>query len=67
MDDREAKLECLKLAVAVFPRGVDDPADAVAKIASRFYNHITEEDLPSGTSKSLTAQVDKRAKASPTK
>jgi hypothetical protein len=59
MDDRTARLECVKLAVAIAPRAVDSPVDTVVEIASQLYNHISAAppaDLPAV---GLTARADK--------
>jgi hypothetical protein len=61
MDDREAKLECLKLAVVVAPLGHVDGkrrVEAVEEIASAFYNHISSGSAR--TAPGLTARADKQ-------
>lgn len=60
MDDRTARLECLKLAVAVAPRAVDNPVDEVEKIALRLYNHISAVPQADSQPAGLTARVDKQ-------
>jgi hypothetical protein len=61
MDDRTARLECLKLAVAVTPLSYydgDARAKAVENIASSFYNHISSGSA--STAPGLTARADKQ-------
>jgi hypothetical protein len=60
MDDRTARLECLKLAVAIFPRSAVDPAKAVEEIASTFYNHINAVTQADSQPVGLTARADKQ-------
>jgi hypothetical protein len=61
MDDRTARLECLRLAVAIAPLGHvdgDARAKAVENIASSFYNHISSGSA--STAPGLTARADKQ-------
>jgi hypothetical protein len=59
MDDREARLECLKLAVTIMPRAVESPVDTVVEIASQLYNHISEGPQAASAVGGLTARADK--------
>lgn len=44
MDDRELRLECLKLAVPLRAAGSDDPVEGVATVAKKLYAFVVESD-----------------------
>lgn len=61
MTPAELKLECLKQAVIVTGRRVENDVDAIVEISTQFYNHIAESSDLDTKGSGLTARVDKRA------
>lgn len=60
MDKLEAKVECLKLAVAVSARQVNHVPNSIVEISTVFYNHIIDAKPESEATPVAVAQPAKQ-------
>lgn len=62
MDDRELKLECLKLALPLVSPSVDKRVDSVVETATLLYNYL---NLPEAPKPGLTVVAEKQWQRKP--